>query len=324
MKILIIIVFSIIISFIFPLFVSGTITINLNNQFSLLWNYNSFKDILSNIYTIVIQFWLVIVTIFLVFATLLPKIDDERQLHYNNINSDVFRRLRNLSLIRTEDRFKFGSSVNLPIDSIYYKPAINHLKKDNPEFDLELTLKKLDKLLKQNNEKAKKLDTEINDLLEIEFRKDKTIKSDKFDINESEIRRIILDCWDIHYKSLYLNPKNPIYNFHHYFPKSQFFDDNGKIYFRVDSNSSTRRILVHNITDFTPSSLEQKIDTILKNIEIIKLLQEIDEMQKNLESIIKQVKDSVKNIPSLIEKKEYRTSAKCCPGMSALMFRYLK
>ena len=62
----------------------------------------------------------------------------------------------------------------------------------------------------------------------------------------------------------------------------------------------------------------------MKNTQIIKLLQQIDETQKKLESIIKQVKDSVKNIPSLIEKKEYRTNAKCCPGMFTLMFSYLK
>jgi hypothetical protein len=58
-----------------------------------------------------------------------------------------------------------------------FKECHKHLKEYsilfNSRIDLELTLKKLYKLLKQNNKKAKKLGTEINDLLEIEFRKDK-------------------------------------------------------------------------------------------------------------------------------------------------------
>lgn len=37
-----------------------------------------------------------------------------------------------------------------------------------------------------------------------------------------------------------------------------------------------------------------------------------------------EVKHSIKNIPILIEKNEYRTRTKCCPGMLTLMFSYVK
>jgi hypothetical protein len=318
MKILIIILVVLIVSFIFPIFISETITIKYENNQS-----KSFIEVLSDIYTIVIQIWLVLTSIFIVFATLLPKVDDERQRHYNNINNDVLKRLSNISLNRSQDPLKFNSSINLPTDSIYYKPAVNHLKKDNPEFEFESTLKKLDKLLKENNEKANKLDSEINDLLEIEFRKGKTVNSEKLDINEGQVKRLILDCWNLFYRSLYLNPTNSIYNFRHYFPQSQFFVDNGRLCFRITSNNSFTPV-VHNTTDFTPLSFEKKIDCIVKNANIIKLLQEIDQLQKNLNSIIMEVKHSIKNIPLLIENKEYRTSAKCCPGMFTLIFSYLK
>jgi hypothetical protein len=43
-----------------------------------------------------------------------------------------------------------------------------------------------------------------------------------------------------------------------------------------------------------------------------------------MENLVKEITQSVEEIPSLIQNKEYRTSAQCCPGMFTLMFNYLK
>ena len=57
-------------------------------------------DLLIKIYAIIIQIWLVIIAIFSVLATLLLKVDSERQKHYENINNNVFGRLKNLTINR--------------------------------------------------------------------------------------------------------------------------------------------------------------------------------------------------------------------------------
>ena len=152
MKKIIILISILVVSFIIPLFSIGIITlINENKQLGMYWNYTSHTgETLNDVYTLVIQFWLIITSIFVVFATLLPKVDDERQIHYKNLNKYVFQPLSNLSIHHQSQDFpQFTSSITLPTNRMYYQQTLNHLKKDNPNYDIEKKISELNELIKK-------------------------------------------------------------------------------------------------------------------------------------------------------------------------------
>ncbi len=168
----IIIILTIIIAIIIsPLvFLGGTIfTKNKVDQTIVYGKDNLFIQSLNNFYTLVIQIGLVITSMFVVLATLLPKVDDERQFHYKNLNNHVFIPLSTLSLQRKHSEFPlFNSFITLPT-KFFYKQALHHLKKDKPEVKIESKLKNLNELIEENNEKSIKLTDEIDDIINIEF-----------------------------------------------------------------------------------------------------------------------------------------------------------
>jgi hypothetical protein len=309
-----------------PLFNIGIITLmNENKQLGLYWNYTlDTSKALNDAYTLVIEFWLVITSIFVVFATLLPKVDDERQIHYKNLNKYVFQPLSNLSIHRQSQEFpQFTSSITLPINRMYYQQALNHLKKDNPNFDIEKTISELNELIKKINENTDELQNEISKAIDGEFRKDKTVSSaGKYDIKETLVKRIILQCWEKYYKSIDYQSNKSIPTLKKYFPDCECFPNAGIVNFRHVKDGSYETIL-HNM-ELTPEIVLDKVDNIIRNTNAIKILNNLHILQNKLESSVNEIKQSVNEIPSLIDNKEYRTYAKCCPGMFTLVFNYLK
>ena len=96
----------------------------------------------------------------------------------------------------------------------------------------------------------------------------------------------------------------------------------GKLRFMHSSQGSYITI-VHN-NELSPKIFLEKINSIITNTRIVKMLKDLHILQNKMENLVKEITQSVEEIPSLIQNKEYRTSAQCCPGMFALMFNYLK
>ena len=314
MKKIIIIISFLVISLIIPLFITGY---ELDNE-------SDTGETLNDAYTLVIQFWLVIISIFVVFATLLPKVDDERQLHYKNLNKYVFQPLSNLNIHRQSQDFpQFTSSITLPTNRMYYQQALNHLKKDNPNFDIEKTISELNELINKNNKKTNELQNEISKVIDLEFRKDKTVSSaGKYDINESSVKRIILQCWERYYKSLDHQSNISILGLRNYFPECECFSKADVLNFSHTKGGSYVSVL-HNL-ELTPEIFLEKVDNIIRNTNVTKMLKDLHVLQNKLEYSVNEIKQSINEIPSLIDNKDYRTNAKCCPGMFTLMFNYLK
>ena len=206
---------------------------------------------------------------------------------------------------------------------MYYQQALNHLKKDNPKFEIERKLNDLNELIKKNNENTNELQNEISNAIDNEFRKDKTVSSTgKYDIKETLVKRIILQCWEKYYKSLDSQSNKSIPTLKKYFPDCECFSNAGVLNFcHVKDGSS--EIILHNI-ELTPEIVLEKIDNIIRNTNAIKILNNLHVLQNKLESSVNGIKQSVNGIPLLIDNKDYRTNAKCCPGMFTLMFSYLK
>ena len=155
------------ISLFLPLILSG-FHFNINSEkFS--WTYPLGNiDQLIKIYTIVIQIWLAVIAVFSVLATLLPKIDTERQKHYVNINNNVFTKLKNLTISPRDHNFpNFHCTIHFPDDTYLYNYAVSHLKKDNPQIDLNSKKNETSDLIKNNNEKSQRLSEKKDSVIKL-------------------------------------------------------------------------------------------------------------------------------------------------------------
>ena len=206
---------------------------------------------------------------------------------------------------------------------MYYQQALNHLKKDVPNLDIEKKISELNELIKKINENTNELYTEIHNVIDIEFRKDKTVSSaGKYGINESYVKsQVILKCWERYYNSLDHPSNKSILRLRNYFPNCKCFLNNNKLYFSIEGNSNVP--VVHN-NELAPDIFLEKVNHIIINTNVTKMLKDLCLLQNKLKYLINEIKQSVNAIPSSIDNKDYRTNAKCCPGMFTLMFNYLK
>ncbi len=140
--------------------------------------------------------------------------------------------------------------------------------------------------------------------MNFEFRKIKTIPlGAKYDIHEQNVKNIVIQCWELYYNSLDKEFETSIQQIKNYFPECRCFFDLGKLRFMHSSQGSYITI-VHN-NELSPKIFLEKINSIITNTRIVKMLKDLHILQNKMENLVKEITQSVEEIPSLIQNKEY-------------------